>query len=140
MGEERVVVIVSLTESVAGVENDAARIDASAEGKFQRVREAFLYQRHNLVLRERRLSTPLVGAAAGVHKNDAAAEIGTCAGHLRIPFEAGDVVDDFGAGGDDRAGSLGSIGINREHTCGALAENGFNDGEDAVLFLLSRQR
>ncbi len=136
VGEERVVVVEGFAEAVAGIENDAAAIDAGGEGAFQRLGEAGFHKRDNFILGEGRLGAPFVGAAAGVHEDDAALQIGAGLGHGEIPFEAGDVVDDFGAGGDGGASGFGFICINREHRFGTVAENGFDDGEDAVLLLL----
>jgi hypothetical protein len=73
MGEERVVVVVGFAEAVAGIEHDAAAVDACGEGLIQRAGEAGLHQRNDFFLGEKGLCTPIGWAAASVHEHDAAA-------------------------------------------------------------------
>ena len=82
---------------------------------------------------ERRLGAPLLGAAAGVHQDGAAAERGAGGGHGRVPEVAADVVDDLGAGLDGEAGGFGVVGVDGEDGVGAGGEDGAEDGQYAGL-------
>ena len=53
---------------------------------------------------------------------------------------AADVVDNFGSGFDGAACGGGVVGVDGEDGCGALFEEGFDDGEDAGLFFFWGER
>ncbi len=54
-------------------------------------------------------------------------------GHARVPSEAGDVVDDLGAGAEGGAGGGGMIGVDGEDGFGTELEDAVEDGEQAGL-------
>jgi len=135
VGEERVVVVVNLAEAVAGVEDDAVAFDAEGVGAREGLDEIGLNERNDGIGREARLGAPFVGASAGVHENDAAAGAGAGAAHVGIPRQGTDVVDDFRAGSGSGGGGAGFVGVDGEDGVGAFAKNGFDDGEDAILFV-----
>jgi len=83
------------------------------------------------------LVAPFVGAAAGVHEDNACRGFGTDGGHLWIPGEAAYVVDDFCSGLERDMGGGGFVGVNGEDGVRALAKNAFDYGEKAGLLFLS---
>jgi hypothetical protein len=72
-------------------------------------------------------------AAAGMHQDGTAAELGAGRGHGWVPEVSADVVDDLCAGFDGQAGSLGVEGVDRQDGFGAGAEDCAEHGQDACL-------
>ena len=68
----------------------------------------------------RRLVDPVLRAAAGVHQDGAAAQLGAGGGHGGIPEVAADVVDDLGSGFDGQGGCGGVVGVDGEDGVGPL--------------------
>lgn len=136
VGEERVVFVVDLAEAETRIEDDAIAGDAGGEGAIESGSETGLDEGHDFGGSEARLRAPFVRASAGVHEDDGAAQIGAGLRHGGVPRKSRDVVDDFCAGSDGGAGRCGVIRIHGEHRLRALAEDGGEDGEDAVLLLL----
>ncbi len=133
--EEREVFVEALAEAVAGVEDDGGGVDASLGGEGEAAGEAVEDVGEEGFWREGGLGGPLVGAAACVHEDDAAAGMGADGGHFGIPVEATDVIQDGCAGGECGAGGGGFVGVDGEDGGGAGAEDAFEDGEEAVLLL-----
>ncbi len=104
MGEEGEVLAADLSEAEAGIEDDAVAFDAGVLGDGELAGEVGEDEGKDFVGGEWRQGGPVVGAAAGVHEDEAAGEVGAGGGHEGIPEEAADVVDDLGSGGDGGAG------------------------------------
>lgn len=133
MGEERVVFVEGFAEAVAGVDGDAVALDAGGERGVEAVLEAGFDERQNFIFGERGQSAPFGGASASVHEDKAAVEARAGRGHLGIPEEAADVVDDFGSGVDGGGSGGGFPGVDGEQRVGPGFEDGFDDGKDAAL-------
>ena len=88
----------------------------------------------------RSASSARTRAAAGVHEDGAAVELGAGGGHGGVPEVAADVVDDLGSGFDGAAGGGGMKGVDGEDGFGFLFEDGLDDGEDAGLFFFGGER
>ncbi len=139
-GEQGEVFIEGFAEAVAGIEDDSGGIDAGVECRVQALLETGADKGQDFLWFERGQFAPLVRAAASMHKDDAAIEAGTREGHLVIPGEAADVVHDFGTGFDGDLCGRGVPGINGQDGVGARLKDGFNDGQDALLFLVRGDR
>jgi hypothetical protein len=61
-------------------------------------------------------------------------ELGAGGGEVRVPGEAADVVDDLCTEVDGETRGFGFVGVDRNAGAGAGAEDGFDDGEYALLF------
>jgi len=79
---------------------------------------------------------PLVGLAAGVHENHAAAGFGADCTQVGIPEKAADIVDDFGSGGEGGVCCGGFVGVYAEDGLRAGFEDSLEDGEEAGLFFV----
>ena len=89
---------------------------------------------------ERRKFMPLLGGPAGVGEDEAGGVAGEGVGEGWIPEEAGDVVDDFGAGFEGRFGGGGVVRVDGEDGVGMLAVEGLEGGEQAGLFPVRGER
>ena len=85
---------------------------------------------------ELRLCAPFFRTPAGVHQHHACAELRANRGHLRIPHEAADIVDDFSACLEGGAGRGGFVGVHGDDRIGALAQNPFENRQKAGLLFL----
>lgn len=137
VGEERVIVIEGFAEAIAGIEDDTGHLDAGVMSGAESGGQTLPHQGHNFRLVKAWLRAPFVRAAACVHEDDTAAEIRAGLGHGGIPGKAADIVDDVGSGEDGGTGGSRLICIHGDYRLGTFAEEGFEDGEDTVLFLLS---
>jgi len=132
-GVDDVVIVAELAEAEAGVEDDVVAGGASGAGGIDAVAKAGKDGGHDKHRVKRWEGVPVLRGSAGVHEDDAAAEVGASAGHAEVPEVAGDVVDDFGTGFDGETGGFGVESIDGEDGVGASVEDGFEDWEDAGL-------
>jgi len=123
-------------EAVAGVDDDAGAVDAGCECLVHADFQAGTDEGEDFVGLKRRQAVPVLGAAACVHEDDPAPKVEAGFGHLRVPHEAADVVDDLDASVDCGAGSRGMPGVNGQDGIRTSLEDGFDDGQDAVLLLV----
>jgi hypothetical protein len=140
VGEERIVFFETFAEAEAGVEDDLVTRDAGSKGGLEAVCEPGENHRKDFARGQRREGWPLLWAASGVHEDCSAAQRGAGGGHARVPEMAADVVDDLGPGFDGVLRGAGVEGVDGEDGLGSLFEDGFDDGKDAGLLLVGRER
>ncbi len=136
-GEQDEVFMAALAEAEAGVQDDALGGDAGGLGDGEGFAEAGKDGRKDLIAGHGALGEPLAGAAAGVHEDEAAAGLRGDGGHVGVPAEAGDVVDDLSTGASGEAGGVGVVGVDGEDGMGPFAEDAVEDGKEAGLLFVA---
>jgi hypothetical protein len=135
-GEEGVVAVATFAEAEARVEDHGVAGDTGGEGLLGVGGEVALDAFDDDARGQRGLGLPFGGAAAGVHEDGSAAELGAGEAHGWIPEVTADVVDDLGAGLDGEPGGGGVVGIDGEDGGGAGGEDAGEDGQDAGLLFV----
>lgn len=86
-------------------------------------------------MRQGRLAGPVMGTAPGVHQDGSTAQCGAGRSHVSVPEMAADIVDDLGSGFDGEPCCGGVEGIDGQDGLRTLLQDGFDNGENAGLFL-----
>ena len=133
--QERIVVFEILAEAKAGIDHDAFTFDAGHGGGVGPVAEFALGEHHDVGYG--REFAPFFGASTHVHQDGAAFEFGDGFGHLGVPTEGADVVDDFCAGFDGGTCDAGFVGVDGDDGGRTFLLQLGNNGKDAIaLFFL----
>ncbi len=142
MGEERVVLLTALAEAEAGVEDDGAGGDAGGSDGGEAGGEVVANEGGDGLWGECGKGGPLLRGAAGVHEDESGrgAGGGEGGGHAGIPKKAGDVVDEVSAEGEGGLRGGGMVGVDGEQGARTGAADGGEDGEEAGLFVVGRER
>ena len=132
-GQQRVVLVEALAESVAGIENDGFGRD-SRRGRVAGCGQSGCTAASNSSGSSWVCVRHSSGTAARVHQHNARAQLRANGRHLRIPREAADVIHDFGAGLQGSAGGGGLVGVDGDTAWGERSES-FEHRQQSGLFL-----
>lgn len=129
--EEGEVVLKLFSEADAGVKDDAIRGVAEGIQRGDALNEESPHFAEQIVILGVLLHR--FGGALDVLNDDRGMGIGEEGGHIGVHLEAGDVIDEIGAGGDGFSRDCAFDGIYGDGDIGAVPESA-NDGDDAGEF------
>ncbi len=139
-GEQGKVFGATLAEAEAGIDDHALGANARGFGLDELLAQAGEDEGNDLDAVEAGQGLPLSGAAARMHEDQAATALRDDAGHGGIPGEAGDIVDDLGAGTGSGTRGAGVVGVDRDDGVGSFAQELFEDGKQPGLLLVGAER